>query len=873
MSAITRKRSRLAAPLAAAMTACLALAAAPAANAATCPASIAPVAGGYGHAGTGGRDDGTPGTEPLWAAGQLVISLKRSATTAELRCVARELKAEILDGDRSSDGLAGIRNTMIIQLHPGVSVAKTMRLLEQRRYESLIRYAAPNYEISYEANPTREPLYPIQWGLGNGKIVPKKSPSAARLAEMNDPNTTPERKASLEARYMSVIKFQAPFGEADRLLSPGTFAQGMTPFSIQAQRAWKKMPSVGFFDFGPSLVDVAVIDSGLANHYELDAAVDDRGRSFTLDGRAYQVTIKPGANGSYRLNGNKVGLGKFETCPISVNATAAQVETQLNRLPDLCTAPEITSVGINIDADGGTFAVRTATGRIATGIPADVEPAQLQGYLRQQLGLAAGDVEVASRGRRAGTLRTISISFSKPVYDREQFVFDGGQLKLGAGAGRLSSVVLDMDEFTVSARPANAPPAQTWAYQVDARDGNEFTLSRANAYADIIESPQQTGGVRRSRPAGKWLADPLQHGTFVAGVIAADPGNREGMTGVLNNSSVNVTGLVPTDGSATIAAAVTHAADTLNASVVNISLNWGGSRVFPNDPGYPRPKRLADADQIAPDAAADAIARVTNTRTLFVAAAGNESVNVFDDGPETDPILQRNAELRQQGRLSEITKPPFGPYPCRPKNGGRKSVLQMPDGTYDRGNIICVGSANWYGQPSEFTNWGTGVVDLAAPGEHMVGPDASDGRSFMSWDGTSFSAPVVSGIAAMIFQKFPGISEASIVKCAILSSATTRPLVIAGADFGTTWKPPFKAYADKMMLGDNPGKLPVGKRVFTVTGMAQADEALSAAGSLWSRYRSAVRKNTAKPKCVQRRAGSFWGKGKWTNAADLPPGF
>jgi subtilisin family serine protease len=248
-------------------------------------------------------------------------------------------------------------------------------------------------------------------------------------------------------------------------------------------------------------------------------------------------------------------------------------------------------------------------------------------------------------------------------------------------------------------------------------------------------------------------------------------------------------------------------------------------------------------------------------------------VNVFDDGPETDPILQRNAELRQQGRLSEITKPPFGPYPCRPKNGGRKSVLQMPDGTYDRGNIICVGSANWYGQPSEFTNWGAGVVDLAAPGENMVGPDASDGQSFMSWDGTSVSAPVVSGIAAMIFQKFPGINEASIVKCAILSSATTRPLVIAGADFGTTWKPPFKAYADKMMLGDNPGKLPVGKRVFTVTGMAQADEALSAAGSLWSRYRSAVRKNTAKPKCVQRRAGSFWGKGKWTNAADLPPGF
>lgn len=872
MTVTTRSRSGLAAALIAAITACLALAAAPAANAATCPASIAPVAGGYGHADTGGRDDGTPGTEPLWAAGQLVISLKRAATTAELRCVARELKAEILDGDKSSDGLAGIRNTMVIQLDPGVSVAKTMRLLEQRRYENLVRYAAPNYEISYKANPTREPLYPIQWSLGNGKVVPKKTLSASQLAELNDPATTPERKAMIEARYMSAVKFQAPFAEADRLLSPATFAQGMTPFSIQAQRAWKKMPSAGFLSLGPSAVDVAVIDSGLANHYELDAVVGDRSRTFRLDGRAYRVTVKPGANGTYRLKGSKTGLGKFETCPIDVNATAAQVEARLNRLPYLCAAPEISTVALALTADGGSFAVRTATGRLATGIPWDVEPAKLGEYLRLRLGLAAGDVEVSSPGQQ-GTRRTLTLSFPKPVYDREQFVFDGGQLKLGAGAGILGSAVLDLEEFTVSERPANAPAADTWTYQVDARDGNEFSLGRAPAYAAMIDDPKQTGGVRRSKPNGKWTADPFGHGTFVAGIIAADPGNGQGMAGVINNSSVNLTGLVPQGGTVTIAAAITHAADTNKADVVNISLNWGANRIFSTDPALPRPKRLADADPIAPDVTADAIANVKNTRTLFVVAAGNESVNVFDDAPETDEVVARNDELRRQGRLSEVEKPDFAPYPCRPKNGGRKSVLQMPDGTYDRGNIICVASANWYGEPSDFTDWGVGVVDLAAPGENIVGPAASDGQSFESGNGTSYSAPVVAGIAAMINQKFPGISEASIVKCAILSSATTRPLVISGGDFGTKWKSPFKAYADRMMLGEEPGKLPVSKKVFTVTGMAQADEALSAAGSLWSRYQAAVRKNTAKPKCVQRRAGSFWGKGKWTNATDLPPGF
>ena len=873
MTVAACSRNCLAAALIAATIACLALAAAPAANAATCPASIAPVPGGYGHADTGGRDDGTPGTEPLWAAGQLIVSLKRAATTAELRCVARELKAEILDGDRSADGLAGMRNTMVIQLNPGVSVAKTMRLLEQRRYEKLVRYAAPNYEISYEANPTREPLYPVQWGLGNGKVVPKKTPSAERLAEMNDPNTAPERKASLEARYMSALKFQAPFGEADRLLSPGTFVQGMTPFSIQAQRAWKKMPSAGFFDLGPSSVNVAVIDSGLANHYELDDVVGDRNRSFALDGRAYRVTVKPGANGSYRLKGTKTGYGSFETCPINVNATAAQVEGWLNRRPEVCAAPEATTVALAFDADGGTFAVRTASGRIATGIPWNVEPAKLGEYMRLRLGLAAGEVDVSSQGVR-GTRRTLTVSFPTPVYDREQLVFDGGQLKLGAGAGTLGVGILRLDQFTVSAKPANAPAAETWSYQVDARDGNEFSIDRAPAYAAMIDEPSETGGVQRSKPAGKWTADPIGHGTFVAGIIAANPGNGQGMTGVLNNSSVNLTGLVPQGGSVTVAAAITHAADTNQADVVNISMNWGSNRIFSTDPALPRPKKLADADPIAPDVAVDAIANVRNTKTLFVVAAGNESVNVFDDAPETDKVVARNDELRRQGRLNEVATPRFAPYPCRPKNGGRKSVLQMPDGTSDRGNIICVASANWYGEPSEFTDWGAGVVDVAAPGENMVGPDASDGLSFRSGDGTSYSAPVVAGIAAMINQKFTGISEASIVKCAILSSATTRPLVIAGGgDFGSPWKAPLKAYGDRNLLGEKPGELPLSKQIFTVKGMVQADEALSAAGSLWSRYQAAVRKNTAKPKCVQRRAGSFWGKGKWINAADLPPGF
>lgn len=844
------------------------------ASASDCPASITPVSGGYGNKDTSGLDDGTPGEQPLWSPGQIIVSLKRSATTAELRCVANELKADIIDGGSSRDGLAGLRNTMILQLRPGVSVAGTMLLLEQRRYENLIRYAAPNYEISYKASPIDEPLYPNQWALGNNKVIPKKSPSDERLAEMNDPSTPADRKASLEARYMNAVSFTDPLGAPDLLLNPESFARNKMPFSVQAARAWSKMPKDTWYSLslGPSTANVAVIDSGMSQHYELNSAVDDQGRYFVLDDRNYRITIKPGAAGSYRLKGEKLGLGKFETCPIDAGATAAQVEGWLNRMPDLCGSPEIASVGLLIDADSGTFTIRTATGRIAQRIPYDVEPAKLEEYMRMQLGLGAQDIKVSSQGRKAGTLRNLSISFPRAVYDRDRFAFDDSQLKSGANPGSIRETVLDFNDFVVAARPANAPAGETWNYEVSARNGDDFKLKRDAAYSTILDI-DQAGGVRRSKPLTKWIPDPVGHGTFIGGIIAANPTNRRGMAGVLNNNNVRMTPLTPTNGSATVAAAITHAADTLNADAVNISMNWGANRVFSNEPALPRPKKLADADPIAPDAGADAIRRVKNTGTLFVVAAGNESSNVFDDSPEAEKTLLINDELRRQGRLSEIKAPSFHPYPCRPRNGGRPSVLQMPDGTYDRGNILCVGAANWYGEPSDFTNWGVGVVDVLAPGENVMGTK-NDGQSFKTGDGTSFAAPVVTGIAAMIKQKYPGINEASIVKCAILSSATTRPAVVSGLDFGTVWRDPFKSYADRNMLGDDPGRLPVSKKVFTVTGMVQADEALSAAGSLWSRYRKAIRKNTTKPRCVQQRSqGALWGKGKWVDAPLLGAGY
>lgn len=188
--------------------------------------------------------------------------------------------------------------------------------------------------------------------------------------------------------------------------------------------------------------------------------------------------------------------------------------------------------------------------------------------------------------------------------------------------------------------------------------------------------------------------------------------------------------------------------------------------------------------------------------------------------------------------------------------GGTLSMLRMPDGTFDRGNILCVAAADWNGNLTEFSNWGPGVVDVAAPGTHLIGTVPWQG--YEAGNGTSYAAPLVSGVAAMIYNVLPN-AEPWLVKCAILSSATSKPLQPVN---------PTKApYTYLTQLDADAGKrvVPYPKNSpLTVNGMVQASEAISAALHLDARVKSA--KNTGSwPTCVQKR-GFFGG---WKNTPVL----
>jgi membrane-anchored mycosin MYCP len=197
------------------------------------------------------------------------------------------------------------------------------------------------------------------------------------------------------------------------------------------------------------------------------------------------------------------------------------------------------------------------------------------------------------------------------------------------------------------------------------------------------------------------------HGTLVAGSIAAttDPGDR--FSGVAPLATVigirqsstrfgavgDAAGVGDVD---TLAKAVRTAAD-LGASVINISAVAC------------RPVNSGLDDRALGAALAYA---VETKNTVVVAAAGNTDDGCAKDGPM-------------------IVSPAW----------------------YDD-YVLTVGSVDADGAPSAFTRAGP-WVDVAAPGEKVLSLSSVGDAMATTAGGTSFAAPVVSGVAALIRSRFP----------------------------------------------------------------------------------------------------------------------
>ena len=229
------------------------------------------------------------------------------------------------------------------------------------------------------------------------------------------------------------------------------------------------------------------------------------------------------------------------------------------------------------------------------------------------------------------------------------------------------------------------------------------------------------------------------HGTIVAGLIAAapDPSDRTGFAGMAPGATVisirqsstkfgpaddpSVTGFGDVD---TMAMAVRTAAD-LGATVINIS-------------------SVACAAGPLDDGALGAalVYAVDVKDVVVVVAAGNVG------GASQCPQQAQDAELSWETATVAVSPAWYDDY------------------------VLTVGALRVDGSPSAFSLAGP-WVDVAAPGEEMVSLDPAgsglvDGLTVLDRDipisGTSYAAPVVSGLAALVRSRFPELTARQVMQ-------------------------------------------------------------------------------------------------------------
>jgi len=212
--------------------------------------------------------------------------------------------------------------------------------------------------------------------------------------------------------------------------------------------------------------------------------------------------------------------------------------------------------------------------------------------------------------------------------------------------------------------------------------------------------------------------DPETHGTTVAGVAGAFGGNGEGIVGSVWDARLMLLRIGCNYSVAEELQAMQWAV-SMGANIVNIS--YGG-------PQYSEAERTA-------------IFELQDRDILLVAAAGNIDVN-NDKVPD---------------------------YP---------SGLDLP-------NILAVAAVDANDKLASWSQYGPTSVDIAAPGVDILttvsslhySPNcdaATTGVKYCAVDGTSYSAPLVSGVAALLKARFPDASFRDL-KGAIMASVVTLP--------------------------------------------------------------------------------------------------
>ena len=238
------------------------------------------------------------------------------------------------------------------------------------------------------------------------------------------------------------------------------------------------------------------------------------------------------------------------------------------------------------------------------------------------------------------------------------------------------------------------------------------SVTGENAAASVSE----LGSAERFYGNSSVAGPGANHGTHVSGIVAASRINNEGINGIAENVEIMILRVVP-DG---------HEKDRDVANAVFYAVNNGAKIInmsFGKD--YTTDKEYVD----------QAVRYAETNNVLIVHAAGNYS----DDNDAVTFYPSRNY-----------------------KSGGQcKSWIE-------------VGAVSWENGASmvaSFTNYGKSSVDLFAPGVDIRStiPD----QKYRKLNGTSMAAPMVTGVAALVWSYYPQLSACELKS--VLLESTVKP--------------------------------------------------------------------------------------------------
>ncbi|MGN8024830.1 S8 family peptidase [Microbacterium sp. 22242] len=279
--------------------------------------------------------------------------------------------------------------------------------------------------------------------------------------------------------------------------------------------------------------------------------------------------------------------------------------------------------------------------------------------------------------------------------------------------------------------------------------GIDPTHPDLQANIDTADSVNCTAGGRPDQTAGGWYPTTSDHGTHVAGTIAAAR-NGVGIVGVAPNVRLASVKVVNDDG-------------FIYPEYAICGFMWAADHGMDvtNNSYYIDPFEFWCDDQPDQAAVREAVARAVNWSSekgvVSAAAAGNSgldlTVNTTDEGSPDDAPA---------------------PTPRTINQGCKDIPAQVP-------GVVTVSSLTQTGQLSYFSNRGLGEIDVAAPGSRIL--STIPGGKYGLKSGTSMASPHVAGVLALMKSAHPELTPAQLVE-KLRADATPTPCSAPQLDNG-----------------------------------------------------------------------------------------